>query len=645
MTPPDPYPMHTSTSARVGVLISLALGLAWPAGQALAQPQSPTQAAIPSLAASTAKPRIDKAADLPRFSYPISGKLENLVRSPSATESGFAALAVALRRDTESVLAGYDIADKAAQRDLLGLLMQLDFLDGRYDQALARAEAVRALQDKPADKLLSGLRLRAMATAARSEAPGSAAYRKAVANFIAAALAPLPYPVIENDIKGSKASAELIGEGLILGRIREVLQPMADATGTLSSEFAPALVNARFALLSVLPLKRTLIDVYAGYLAEHQVKKADIWAARDVVLPEGGNFKPVTLAVWDSGVDTALFGRQVQRGADGYPAVLAFDKYSRPANGELQAIPAELRAKLPQMIARTQGFADLQGNIDSPEASEVKQLLSTLAPEQFKTVIEEINLTGNFEHGTHVAGIALAGNPFARLVVGRIEFGHTLKPEPCPSLALAQLDAANAPAMVAFFKREGVRVVNMSWGGSVNEVESELEQCGTVKRVDDRKALAREIFNLGKVALTQAFASAPDILFVAAAGNSNNDASFVESMPADIVLPNLITVGAVDRAGDEAPFTSYGATVKVHANGYQVESFLPGGARVALSGTSMAAPQVANLAAKLLAANPSLTPEALIRVITGTAERSADGRRILMHPKLALAAVQVAAKP
>ncbi len=645
MTPPDPYPMHTSTSARVGVLISLALGLAWPAGQALAQPQSPTQAAIPSLAASTAKPRIDKAADLPRFSYPISGKLENLVRSPSATESGFAALAVALRRDTESVLAGYDIADKAAQRDLLGLLMQLDFLDGRYDQALARAEAVRALQDKPADKLLSGLRLRAMATAARSEAPGSAAYRKAVANFIAAALAPLPYPVIENDIKGSKASAELIGEGLILGRIREVLQPMADATGTLSSEFAPALVNARFALLSVLPLKRTLIDVYAGYLAEHQVKKADIWAARDVVLPEGGNFKPVTLAVWDSGVDTALFGRQVQRGADGYPAVLAFDKYSRPANGELQAIPAELRAKLPQMIARTQGFADLQANIDSPEASEVKQLLSTLAPEQFKTVIEEINLTGNFEHGTHVAGIALAGNPFARLVVGRIEFGHTLKPEPCPSLALAQLDAANAPAMVAFFKREGVRVVNMSWGGSVNEVESELEQCGTVKRVDDRKALAREIFNLGKVALTQAFASAPDILFVAAAGNSNNDASFVESMPADIVLPNLITVGAVDRAGDEAPFTSYGATVKVHANGYQVESFLPGGARVALSGTSMAAPQVANLAAKLLAANPSLTPEALIRVITGTAERSADGRRILMHPKLALAAVQVAAKP
>ena len=39
---------------------------------------------------------------------------------------------------------------------------------------------------------------------------------------------------------------------------------------------------------------------------------------------------------------------------------------------------------------------------------------------------------------------------------------------------------------------------------------------------------------------------------------------------------------------DEAGFTSYGGVVKVHANGYQVESTLPGGKRVALSGTSMA---------------------------------------------------------
>jgi subtilisin family serine protease len=88
----------------------------------------------------------------------------------------------------------------------------------------------------------------------------------------------------------------------------------------------------------------------------------------------------------------------------------------------------------------------------------------------------------------------------------------------------------------------------------------------------------------------------------------------------------------VDKAGDEAPFTSYGASVKVHANGYQVESFLPGGSRVALSGTSMAAPNVANLAAKILAVKPSLKPQEVIAIIQDTAESTSDGRRKLINP-------------
>jgi subtilisin family serine protease len=294
------------------------------------------------------------------------------------------------------------------------------------------------------------------------------------------------------------------------------------------------------------------------------------------------------------------------------------------------------------MVSRTKGFSDLQSNIDSPESAEVKRFLSTLAPEQYKSAVEEIGLAGNYQHGTHVAGIALAGNPGARLVVARIEFGHTLKPDPCPSRELALRDAAAAQAYVDFLKQTGVRVVNMSWGGDVNAIENDLEQCGIGKTPEERKAIAREYFDIQKNALTKAFASAPNIRFVTAAGNSNNDASFIESIPSGIVLPNLLTVGAVDRAGDEAPFTSYGPTVKVHANGYQVESYLPGGSRVALSGTSMASPQVANLAAKLLAVNPKLTPVELIKIIESTAERSADGRRNLINPMQALAA---AARP
>jgi subtilisin family serine protease len=239
-------------------------------------------------------------------------------------------------------------------------------------------------------------------------------------------------------------------------------------------------------------------------------------------------------------------------------------------------------------------------------------------------------------HGTHVAGITMAGNPYARLVTARIEFDWHLLPDPCPSRDLVERDARNQQAYVDFFKKHKVRVVNMSWGGSVKGFEEQLELCNIGATADERKQIAREYFEIQKAALTKAFASAPDILFITAAGNSNEDASFVEDIPAGIVLPNLMTVGAVDKAGDEASFTSYGPTVVAHANGYQVESMIPGGDTLAESGTSMASPQVANLAAKILAVDAHLTPPQVIKLIRDTADKTPDGRRTLVNPKKAI---------
>jgi subtilisin family serine protease len=180
----------------------------------------------------------------------------------------------------------------------------------------------------------------------------------------------------------------------------------------------------------------------------------------------------------------------------------------------------------------------------------------------------------------------------------------------------------------------------MSWGGSVKDYEHALELCNIGKTPDERKTMARDYFEIEKDALTKAFASAPDILFIAAAGNSNEDATFAEFVPSGIVVPNLLTVGAVDKAGDEASFTSYGPTVKVHANGYQVESVIPGGEKLAESGTSMASPQVVNLAAKILTVNPKLTPTQVIALIRDNADKTADGRRTLINPKKTLAATE-----
>jgi hypothetical protein len=597
-------------------------------------------AVVAASALAEGKKRIEKAADLPRFTYRIEGKLENLVRD----EKAFRRFAAEVARDTQSVLDQYDIADKSAQRDLLAVLERIDFLEGRYAEAARRADEIRALEEKPADKLLSGLTLRAMVAAqAKVGDIASAAYRQEVGRIVAAELAKLPYAVIANDIKEAKTISEIIGEALVLGNVRDRLQPVVDkAGGTLSSEFAPAIIGARYALVARLPLKQTLTDVFTAYLAANKVEKPDIWAARDVELPAGKGYKPVNVAVWDSGVDASLFPGRLVLDASGKPAFLAFDVRENRSDSPLMPIPEALRGRLAQLKSRIKGLSDLQSNVDSPEASEVKTLLSKLKRDEYRSVVEEIGLASNYSHGTHVAGIATAGNPYARLVNARIEFDYHLLPDPCPSRELVDKNARNVQADVDFFKKEGVRVVNMSWGGTVKDFEGQLELCNIGKTPDERKKIAREYFDVQKHALVSAFKSAPGILFVAAAGNANENSTFAEAIPADIVLPNLLTVGAVDKAGDEASFTSYGPTVKVHANGYQVESYLPGGDRVALSGTSMAAPQVTGLAAKMLAVNPKLTPPQLIAIIEKTSEKTADGRRHLIDPKKAVAEAQSA---
>lgn len=636
-----PNPKLTTLALACALAVWAALGLP-PSAFAQAQAPTPTLATAPAPAQTSMvnpeRPRIEKAADLPRFTYPLKGSLENLVRNDAA----FAAFAVQLRSDLESVLGKYEIADKSMQRQMLGTLLQIDMLENKDAAALERIAAIGALEEKPADKLLSGMQPQAVIEARQATGTAtSEAYRREVGQRIAKALQPLPYLVVANEVKAAKARAELAGEALVLGNVRDVLQPVVDQSGALSSELAPGIVGARYALLLRLPLKQTLIDTYASYLNANKVDKPDIWAARNVVLPAGRGYAKVVVAVWDSGVDSALFKQQVLRDAAGKPLLSAFDKFAKPATTELQPLPPALRSRLPQMNARTKGFSDLQSNIDSPQAAELKQLLSNLKAGEFKAAIEEINLAGNYQHGTHVAGIAMEGNPYARLLITRIEFGHTLKPDPCPSREQAQADARALTAQIDFLKRNKAQVVNMSWGGSVTAIDNDLEQCEVGKTPEQRKALARELFSQMRNALTEGFASAPQILWITAAGNSNQNASFAENAPADIRLPNLLTVGAVDRAGDEAAFTSYGPTVKVHANGHQVESYLPGGARVALSGTSMAAPQVANLAAKMLAVNPKLTPPEVIDLIAATANITDDGRRTLVNPVRALAAARL----
>jgi subtilisin family serine protease len=69
---------------------------------------------------------------------------------------------------------------------------------------------------------------------------------------------------------------------------------------------------------------------------------------------------------------------------------------------------------------------------------------------------------------------------------------------------------------------------------------------------------------------------------------------------------------------------------------------VPGGARLPFSGTSMAAPNVVNLAAKLFALDPTLTPAQAIDLIRRGATESSDGRRHLIDQTRSVALLRAA---
>jgi subtilisin family serine protease len=287
--------------------------------------------------------------------------------------------------------------------------------------------------------------------------------------------------------------------------------------------------------------------------------------------------------------------------------------------------------RYPGMRDNLKGLSDLQLSIDSPEADNLKKQLASMTPTQASAFFEELSLYGNYSHGTHVTGIAARGNPAIRLAYSRITFDYRHVPE-APTEALSRAAVASQMATVAWFREHGVRVVNMSWGGNPAGFEDALEKNGIGKDATDRKQIARKLYTIEHDGLYEAMKSAPDVLFICAAGNADANSSFDESIPASLKLPNLLTVGAVDQAGDEASFTSYGDTVRVDANGYQVESTLPGGALVRFSGTSMASPNATNLAAKLLALDPKLTPQQVIKLMIAGSTPSEDGRRHNLNP-------------
>nr|ACV71862.1 subtilisin-like protease Pr1A [Metarhizium lepidiotae] len=101
------------------------------------------------------------------------------------------------------------------------------------------------------------------------------------------------------------------------------------------------------------------------------------------------------------------------------------------------------------------------------------------------------------------------------------------------------------------------------------------------------------------------------VFLAVAAGNDNRDAQ--NTSPAS--EPSACTVGATASDDSRSTFSNYGRVVDIFAPGTGVLSTWIGGSTNTISGTSMATPHIAGLAAYLNALNGKTTPAALCQKI------------------------------
>jgi len=550
------------------------------------------------------KIKIKKLDDLPRHSYKVTGKAIELVKSDEV----FAKFAEQVRKDVEADLAKFDLEDKAALKKLHGVVTLLDVLEGRDEEALKRLKLIRDLEEKPAAKLTNSLVLEVLIATRRETKNASdlAIVAPVFRRHLEAKLATLPYDVVQDDVKQIKAQMEFMNENLVAGVVESLIEPTVAKKGEVSADLALQIVGLHFLLRMELPLKKEIADVCKAYLDKHKKTKPDVWAQRAITLPQEEKSTPVVMAIWDSGVDAALFKEQFVGG-------IAYDLDNKRTTSLLLPL-GDAKTRFPTLFGYLKGFSDLRAGLDTPEATQFKKKLTELKVDEIKAFIEDLGLCVNYSHGTHVAAIALNGNPFARLVIARYTYDYHVVPKPF-SIERASAMAREWQETVDFFKEQRVRVVNMSWEYDLKEVENNLEVNGIGKDASERAESARKILGILRTGLWDVLKSAPDILFVVAAGNSDSNVAFDEMIPSSFELPNVLVVGAVDQAGEPTGFTSYGKTVQVYANGFEVESYVPGGQRLKMSGTSMASPNVANLAGKILAIKRDLTPAQVVAFI------------------------------
>lgn len=299
-------------------------------------------------------------------------------------------------------------------------------------------------------------------------------------------------------------------------------------------------------------------------------------------------------------------------------------------------------------------FFDVQANMLRGKATpeEISWMKAKVASAEF---IAELSIFGNFVHGTHVAGIAAAGSPNAKIMGIKLMATKAPKPFAKNPKVLSFIETASktngkgdawkrkavlmlidiigkqqavvfAP-IATYVKLEGARVANCSFGTGYKQVKGMFGPLlnkifGRTLPDAEMNEYIQAFIQANIDSSSDSFVNAsPNTLFVIAAGNDGMNNDLFPASPANIKTGNAITVAATDGLSKLASFSNYGEKmVDIAAPGVAIRSAIPGGEYVHLSGTSQAAPHVANVAGQVLDANPTLTSSDVRRVLMDTVD-------------------------